>query len=434
MLKATGLREYAALFPGIMILLLLSEAFATQDCSAWCMENDHGVALNNQCVNVGSCLNGNLYTSACPGTFSGCCCNDKIPITFITPNNQYFSSDSVVIRFNIPQTSAEVSRKLDRGQWITVCTNCKGNKQITLNGLQDGSHVLKIKAVSQEGFDSQEQLAFTVDTQPPTIQKAGDNSGGQVLEGTDVKIYVKWSDTNLINSTITVRDGSGNIIKEDVKIHSSSSKWHNLTISTQGLGGKTLVWSSIAFDKAGNYMQTDQYGFNIIETTQLIIEKNWKFAQPGGDVDVELFKSVCDDNTITGQNSQVFYFDTNGNLKEVRNDDLVNGKLKYEKFSQTGGLIFKSEKTNCTGFRYPSSSQPLLSFNAHWNIVDPHGNANLDELDRRCGQYSQVFYFDDNGKLQTKTRGVLPYSRIFRSGGIIIKAINTPCSVPNLVI
>lgn len=405
---------------------------AAGGCNNWCLDNDHGEALYDQCMSIGSCVDGNLYPAELGDVCynpaysiqQGCCCRDIPNLTIVQPD-AYIKENSLLLNANVIQT-ANVKRRLDSGNWVAVsgCSPCRGDFNFTLSSLSEGQHIVELESVNTDGLSDKKKVQWTVDTSPPELVEAGDTSGGKIQEGTDVNIFTKWRDNNLKNASIRIREGSNPMYIAKKKTFTGTSGWLNYTFSTSGKGGKTIYWDAVGEDKAGNIrVLSPERSFEVIFTVNLVMQNYWKMAQPGWDIDVDAFVSEC------GASSQVFYFTESDQLISV--DSSV---LSFDTFSNGGGVIFKAGKKGCSTFRYVPSIQPVTAFNHHWYIIYMQNNSfNIDELDSNCGVYSQIFYFHIgiSDVLKAKNSGAISLDDIDISGGIIVKAQKVPCSSGN---
>ncbi|MBI2676195.1 MAG: PKD domain-containing protein [Candidatus Aenigmarchaeota archaeon] len=153
--------------------------------------------------------------------------------------------------------------------------------------------------------------------------------------------------------------------------------------------------------------------FQCVLKNNLIFYHSWTFAQPSGSINVSGFKDSC------GQSSQIFYFDIVGKLMSKN-----SGILNESEYKSSGGIILKAETINCS-FSY--TPYPSISPTGNWYIISPSADFDVSELDRKCGSYSQAFYFDSNDKLRTKNSGTVSQAEIKESGGLLVKAEKAGC-------
>ncbi|MBI2676199.1 MAG: hypothetical protein HYX24_07105 [Candidatus Aenigmarchaeota archaeon] len=407
-------------------------ANASPGCNDWCFDRNHGEAVDDACMSIGAfggCMDGNLYLAE-QGDFcyspssaiqQGCCCRD-LPALNITSPGDYTKTASLTVNAYLMQPSL-VRKKLDNGLWETICTLCpKGQLSTTLSGLSEGQHTLYLNATNSDGLSDQKSVTWTADTTPPSLDAMGDTSGGQALDGQTVLIFTKWTDSNLKNASIRIREGNNPQSVAYTMTFSGTSGWLNYTYISAGKGGKTIFWDAAGEDKAGNrFIMSPEKNFTVTVTNTLAISRNWKMAHPGGDIDVDSFVSLC------GPNSQVFYFSENDQLMAAD-----RGVLRANSFGKGGGVIFKAQNSGCSSFRYPGGANPVNTFTHNWYVLYTSSQFSIDNLDAKCGQYSQVFYFESDAAKDTlkfRNSGTLTQDKIDAGGGFIVKAQNIPCNI-----
>ncbi|MBI2676197.1 MAG: sulfatase-like hydrolase/transferase [Candidatus Aenigmarchaeota archaeon] len=197
-------------------------------------------------------------------------------------------------------------------------------------------------------------------------------------------------------------------------VNDSISLAHNQTLS--GLKSSTSyilrIYSMREFGNGGFAEITVK---TLSPQPQLNFNHHWKLARPSGGINIDNFKNSC------GSNSQIFYFNSTGRLLS-RN----SGTLPENEFKSGGGIILKAETINCS-FSY--TPYPSISPTGNWYIISPSADFDISELDRKCGTYSQVFYFDSNDKLRTKNSGTVSQAEIKESGGLLVKAEKAGCMI-----
>jgi hypothetical protein len=124
-----------------------------------------------------------------------------------------------------------------------------------------------------KGWGSQDDANTTVscisntEFEPPKYIQDGDDSGGSVIEGTDVSLYVKWQDNTGLGKSLVRTNMTGDWQNYTSCYLTGNSDWCNKTLNTEGFSGKICwnQWANDTLDNINKTMPEDLHCFNIIE-------------------------------------------------------------------------------------------------------------------------------------------------------------------------
>jgi hypothetical protein len=198
--------------------------------------------------------NGNFSISifsTCPNGLSGKC---LIECRVINPNENYIEIDS---------WSNDASTTLPN-----VTCNMIGNYVV------DYCIVYTDFSISG-GWGAKDDTNTTVTCTPtpefvsPTYSYNYDDSGGSVVSGTKVNVYVKWNDTSGLSTAIFRHNASGCWTSSTTTSLLGNSAWYNTSYTTSsGDVGRKICWNQWAndiFNNWNNTMPNKIHCFNIFE-------------------------------------------------------------------------------------------------------------------------------------------------------------------------
>lgn len=178
-------------------------------------------------------------------------------ITLVSPaNNSYVNTTQFY--FNIP-SAGTIVLYIDGNEMAGYYSACGGTLSIPFYMAQ-GYHTWYMgwKPAGTQTWEYTDTWGVTYDTVPPTIIDA-DTSGDEVVQGNDIKFNIMWQESNVeyIKFYVDVGDGYELV---DTKY---ADGWFNKTVSTSGMGGKTISVKQVATDKVG-YTANYEQSFEII--------------------------------------------------------------------------------------------------------------------------------------------------------------------------
>jgi hypothetical protein len=193
---------------------------------------------------------------------------DEIPpeIQILSPEAVVYGTDSIPLEYMIDEPTSWIGYSLDGGPNVAV------SGEAALSELADGEHTLVIHAEDEAGNPgSSPEVAFNVDTTPPTIHGVTQTPEADVLEGDAVTVNVDASDGNTA-------------VEEVILSYTYGVAWHNTTmaysealaaytgqIGEQEAGG-TVSYKILTRDEAGNWEVDDNsgelYRYEVIEVEE----------------------------------------------------------------------------------------------------------------------------------------------------------------------
>ena len=175
---------------------------------------------------------------------------DTIPpdITIVSPENgTYVNTTNVMVIWSVNDTSSvKFNVSVDNGNWISV-----GNStQYTLNGLNEGTHIVEIEGIDEAGNTATVETQFIVDTRAPYLNITSPANNSVVNKSSIVvmwnvsdptlKSVFLWVDnenpqnvTGLYSKTLNLTDGIHKIyVKAGDSAGHTTIRWIIVTVDT----------------------------------------------------------------------------------------------------------------------------------------------------------------------------------------------------------
>ncbi len=190
-------------------------------------------------------------------------------------------------KLNVRRVTVNVtsSRDLDNAtlEWNGVNYTMNGsgrNWWAVMGDLGDGAYTFRAYGSADGVVNKTEERTVEVDATPPVLLNAGQSSS-EVLEGENVDVFARWSDSHLgdalLWSNTTFIDGSFVWEKTPLEIVGG---WSNWTINTnEDMAGKTFCWYILANDTFGNENETEKFCFRVEERLRIV-----SFSPEAGEV------------------------------------------------------------------------------------------------------------------------------------------------------
>ncbi|ADU31807.1 Ig-like domain-containing protein [Evansella cellulosilytica] len=240
--------------------------------------------------------------------------NNKVIIRAQDTNLDVSNTEVKVTRTNMSGETSEVS--IDQ---LEIVNDTEAKNEYTFT--RDGIYEINVHSTDKAGNESvHDTVRFTVDTQSPTINVSGVESGAHYNKDQDVAITVEDMTLDLENTDIIVlKDGEqySNRFKEEKKSDRKVEYTH--TFTEEG----TYEVKVISIDRVGNEKTEENVKFVIDKTVPTISISgidNKGFVQKG-DVTIEVTER---------------YFDTNNVEIKVEKDGRTFTDDRFEEWNNTG--------------------------------------------------------------------------------------------------
>lgn len=290
------------------------------------------------------------------------------------------------------------------GTWAMTTFDLDGNSTWLNTTIQDtiGNEYVCWRQEAEDSFGNRQtsmsERCFeisNIDDQPPDYSKLGDDSSGDIEEGSIIDTSAYWNDSKGLSNGVVEENSSGTWENVEQKEFDTSQAWLNATIDTSGVE-ETVCWRQKVEDVYKNENTTDAKCVNIKNApryTDFTVESPESYS-PGTSTNISVNwsdpNSNFDESVLTAN-----FTGTDQNYTGSEYSEILDAGTYRARFygKDTDGL---TNQTDENIFRVSNATPELsISSNVSGNVVYPK-NVKIDwscETSVECKVYSEQFGF-----------------------------------------